>query len=172
MGGRSGQSINNGGGGATSNVSINAPNLSKELQDYSLTIAKKYGLTGDIEVEVKKEVGYSGFVSMDVIQGKGIDTKVFMNSNKMTISSGDFNEKTKEIIRHELKHIQQAQQQRLVIQYDQTMKKPILKVYFDGKPVVSLSRFKEINKFKTKKDYEDYKKLPWESEAYATEKDS
>jgi len=174
MGGRSGQSINNVGSGATSNVSINAPNLSKELQDYSLTIAKKYGLKGEIEISVQKSNKVGGFVNTDFIEGKGIDTKIYMNPNKMTILSPSLTSKelgAKEVIRHELKHIQQAQEKKFYIAYDKTMKKPIKKIYFDGKAVVSLSQFQKIMKFKTKSDYEAYKNFPWEKEAYATAND-
>jgi hypothetical protein len=76
----------------------------------------------------------------------------------------------KEVIKHELKHIQQAKEDRFYVKPSYTGKDMIV---FNGKEVISVSAYSKVisdmgskNTEKRNKAYNKYRKFGWEVEAY------
>lgn len=137
--------------------------------------AKKYaeeiGLSGNFSIKAAERKGSNGFVQMfEAADGKAYletDT-LYLNINR----EGTMEDMIR-TLRHEMTHLKQGQEKRLVIERLPDREK-IAQFYFDGKPII------------TKKDYDDiqrglrsanpkireaarirYRNLPWEKEAYA-----
>ena len=167
MGGRSGQSISDEGGGSFPNNGTGVSSISggenisdaekNELKDYADSIMKKYGINENIQIKItdKSLGGFSGGVvlseSPDKITSQIISPRV---SNK------------KSMIAHEFTHIKQINNNELYLRDG--------KIIFKNNEVMSTKDYKREFKGDTRKWSREklikYNSLPWELEASGNER--
>ena len=146
-------------------LSINTHGMRKlnfDAYKYSLSKAKEFGVKGDVNIFYNPK-------SLDTGGGTGwkINNKKEFVSNLKVNIDGKLNEtQIKEVISHELKHIEQIQNKRMEFKNGF--------YYWNGRKYISNKTYtkyvKKMSSAKTfserKKYYEKYIKLPWELEAH------
>lgn len=123
-----------------SKITGNKSVLNPLYLDFVKFCTNKLSITDDIVVNFKKmnKRHYDGYVSNK-------------NSNIIYIDSSSGIKTQLDKIAHELTHIEQFRNKNLIIDNDY--------IKFNGKRFISVTDYNNL------RDYDEYKKLPWESEA-------
>lgn len=133
--------------------------------------AEEIGLTGKIEIKTAAGKGTNGFVKINV----AADGNAYLDTNTLylNVNREGTMEDVIRTLRHEMTHLKQGQEKRLVIkQLPGTPERG--QYYYDGKPIITLKDYDKITRQLRSMNPKiveaariRYRNLPWEKEAYA-----